>query len=144
MRRALALAADAAGRGEVPVGAVVADPDGNVIGEGSNETLRAGEVSAHAEIVALREASRRLGNHLLPGCSIYVTLEPCSMCAGAVIWARLSRLVFGAHDEKFGACGSRVDLFAPEAGLNHHATVTGGVLREDSVGLLREFFRARR
>jgi len=144
MRRALALAQEASDIGEVPVGAVVVGPLGETLGEGGNRTLDRGDVTAHAEIVALREAFRTAGNHRLPGCAIYVTLEPCAMCAGAIIAARLSRLVFGARDEKAGACGSKVDLFDPALGINHHAEVRGGLLAEQSAGLLRDFFEARR
>jgi len=144
MRRALALAEEASDIGEVPVGAVVVGPQGETLGEGGNRTLEQCDITAHAEIVALREAFRRAGNHRLPGCAIYVTLEPCAMCAGAIIAARLSRLVFGARDEKAGACGSKADLFDPALGLNHHAEVRGGLLAEQSAGLLRDFFEARR
>ena len=144
MERALVLARASAERGEVPVGAVVADPEGDVIGEGGNETLGRGVVPAHAELVAIAAASRRIGNHRLAGCSIHVTLEPCAMCAGAIIEARLARLVFAAGDCKTGACGSRVDLFDPALGINHHTTVASGVKAEESLSLLRDFFRARR
>ncbi len=126
------------------MGAVVVDPDGQLVGEGFNGTLREGDVTAHAEIVALRSAFDRLGNHRLPVCTLYVTLEPCAMCAGAVMHARLQRLVYGASDEKFGACGSRIDLFDGGHGLNHHASVCSGVLANDSVALLQSFFKEKR
>ncbi|MFN7752808.1 MAG: tRNA adenosine(34) deaminase TadA [Pseudomonadota bacterium] len=142
MRRALVLAEQAAVRGEVPVGAVVVRGN-TVLGEGANGPIGAHDPSAHAEIVALRTAGRIAGNYRLPGCELYVTLEPCAMCAGAIQHARIARLVFGAHDPKTGACGSVVDLFA-EARLNHHATVASGVLADGCGRQLSEFFAARR
>jgi tRNA(adenine34) deaminase len=142
MNEALGLAAQAAAAGEVPVGAVVVK-DGEVIGRGFNRPILASDPTAHAEIVALREAATRLGNYRLPGCEIYVTLEPCAMCVGAMIHARLARVVFGARDPKTGACGSVVDLPAV-ATLNHHATFEGGVLAEDCGAVLRRFFAERR
>jgi tRNA(adenine34) deaminase len=142
MQEALAIARDAAARGEVPVGAVVVR-DGAVIGRGGNSPIAHNDPTAHAEIAALREAGRALGNYRLPGCTLYVTLEPCAMCAGAIQHARIARLVFGATDPKTGACGSVVDLFA-EARLNHHASVTGGVGAAESAALLGAFFAARR
>ncbi len=142
MREALRLAAEGARQGEVPVGAVVAK-DGAIVGRGFNAPISAKDPSAHAEIRALREASRTLGNYRLEGCSLYVTLEPCAMCAGAIMHARIARLVYGAADPKTGACGSVVDLFSEEK-LNHHTTVTGGVLADEAGRLLSEFFAARR
>ena len=142
MEQALALAHAAAARGEVPVGAIVVR-DGIVIGRGGNAPIAANDPTAHAEIAALREAGAALGNYRLPGCEIYVTLEPCAMCAGAIMHARLSRLVFGARDPKTGACGSVVDLFA-NARLNHHTSVVGGVAEEACASLLTGFFAARR
>ncbi|MGE5088134.1 MAG: tRNA adenosine(34) deaminase TadA [Candidatus Levyibacteriota bacterium] len=142
MEEALALARAAAARGEVPVGAVVVR-DGVIIGRGGNAPIAASDPTAHAEIAALREAGAALGNYRLPGCEIYVTLEPCAMCAGAIMHARLSRLVFGARDPKTGACGSVVDLLA-EPRLNHHTSVVGGVAAEACAGLLTGFFAARR
>ncbi len=142
MAEALALARGAAARGEVPVGAIVVC-DGVVVGRGGNAPIAANDPTAHAEIAALREAGAALGNYRLPGCEIYVTLEPCAMCAGAIMHARLSRLVFGAHDPKTGACGSVVDLFANPR-LNHHTRVVGGVAEEACASLLTEFFAARR
>ena len=142
MGEALALARAAHARGEVPVGAVVVK-DGEIIGRGGNAPIAAADPTAHAEIAALREAGRKLGNYRLPECDLYVTIEPCAMCAGAILHARIARVVFGARDPKTGACGSVVDLFA-EPRLNHHATVTGGVLAAESGALLSAFFSARR
>ena len=142
MAEALALARAAQTRGEVPVGAVVVK-DGEVVGRGGNAPIAAADPTAHAEIAALRDAARMLGNYRLPGCDLYVTIEPCAMCAGAIMHARIARVVFGAQDPKTGACGSVVNLFA-EARLNHHATVTGGVLAAESGTLLSDFFSARR
>jgi tRNA(adenine34) deaminase len=142
MHEALAIARAAAQRGEVPVGAVIVR-DGTVIGRGGNSPIAHNDPTAHAEIAALRDAGRALGNYRLPGCTIYVTLEPCAMCAGAIQHARLARLVFAAADPKTGACGSVVDLFA-EARLNHHASVTGGIAAAESAELLGAFFAARR
>src|SRR5262245_34386427 len=142
MGEALALAHAAQSRGEVPVGAVVVR-SGTIVGSGGNATVGASDPTAHAEIVALREASRAIGNYRLPDCELYVTIEPCAMCAGAIMHARISRVVFGASDPKTGACGSVIDLFG-EPRLNHHATVTGGVLARECGSLLSEFFGARR
>jgi tRNA(adenine34) deaminase len=142
MQAALAIARGAAARGEVPVGAVVVR-DGVVVGRGGNSPIAHNDPTAHAEIAALREAGRTLGNYRLPGCTLYVTLEPCAMCAGAIMHARIARLVFGASDPKTGACGSVVDLFA-EPRLNHHADVTGGIAADESAALLGAFFASRR
>jgi tRNA(adenine34) deaminase len=142
MEQALALAREAQARGEVPVGAVVVS-DGAIVGRGGNAPIAATDPTAHAEIAALREAARALGNYRLPNCDLYVTIEPCAMCAGAILHARIRRLVFGARDPKTGACGSVVDLFA-ERRLNHHTTVTGDVAAEECGRLLSEFFGARR
>jgi tRNA(adenine34) deaminase len=142
MAQALALAEAAAARGEVPVGAVVVC-DGALVGRGGNAPIADNDPTAHAEIFALREAARVLGNYRLPGCALYVTLEPCAMCAGAILHARLSRLVFGARDPKTGACGSVIDLFA-QPRLNHHTCVTPGVAAEACGALLTRFFAARR
>jgi tRNA(adenine34) deaminase len=142
MRRALELARAAAAVGEVPVGAVVVR-EGVAIGEGANAPIAGQDPSAHAEIVALRAAARRLGNYRLGAATLYVTLEPCAMCLGAMVHARVQRLVFGAPDPKSGAVGGVVDL--RETGLfNHRVEVTGGVLEADCAALLRDFFRARR
>ena len=142
MAEALALARAAQLRGEVPVGAVVVN-DGVIVGRGGNAPVADNDPTAHAEIAALRDAARTLGNYRLPDCDLYVTIEPCAMCAGAIMHARLRRLVFGAHDPKTGACGSVVDLFA-ERRLNHHTGVTAGVAAEDCAALLSDFFAARR
>ncbi|MDR2016108.1 MAG: tRNA adenosine(34) deaminase TadA [Burkholderiales bacterium] len=142
MRFALALAEEAAARHEVPVGAIVVF-ENEIIGRGGNAPIAGNDPTAHAEITALREAARALGNYRLPDCSLYVTLEPCAMCAGAIMHARIARLVFGARDPKTGACGSVVDLFA-EPRLNHHTEVVPGILAEESAALLSAFFKARR
>ena len=142
MADALALAEQAAARGEVPVGAIVVC-DGAIIGRGGNSPIAASDPTAHAEIAALREAAAALGNYRLPGCALYVTLEPCAMCAGAILHARLARLVYGARDPKTGACGSVIDLFA-EPRLNHHTSVEGGVSADASAVLLTRFFAQRR
>lgn len=142
MQAALELAAGAAAAGEVPVGAVVVQ-DGNVLGSGHNRTLADYDPTGHAEIVALREAARTTGNHRLTEATLYVTLEPCTMCVGAISEARISRLVFGAYDEKAGACGSRLDL-ADTKELGHNMEVNGGLLEDDCAAILREFFEARR
>jgi len=142
MDEALALARAAADRGEVPVGAIVVR-DGQAIGRGGNAPIAGSDPTAHAEIAALRDAARTLANYRLPGATLYVTIEPCAMCAGAILHARIARVVFGAADPKTGACGSVVDLFA-EPRLNHHATVTRGVRADACGALLSAFFAARR
>ena len=142
MREALVLAERAAEAGEVPVGAIVVK-DGEVVGRGFNRPITSADPTAHAEIVALRDAATRLGNYRLPGCELYVTLEPCAMCVGAMLHARLARVVFGAADPKTGACGSVIDLPRVE-GLNHHATFEGGVLAQECGALLKRFFADRR
>lgn len=142
MRRALELAQCAATEGEVPVGAVVVH-EGRIVGEGWNRPIGSSDATSHAETEAIRAACKALGNYRIPGSSLYVTLEPCVMCSGAIMHARIGRVVFGASDPKTGACGSVVDLFA-ESKLNHHATVKGGVLAEESVALLKSFFAGRR
>lgn len=140
MRRALELAAEASVRGDVPVGAVVLDPSGAVIGEGANTRERDADPTGHAEIVALRAAAARLGEWRLEGCTIVVTLEPCAMCAGALVGARVAALVFGAFDDKAGAVGSLWDLVRDRR-LNHRPEVTSGLLADESAALLRAFFR---
>ena len=142
MAEAMALAVRAAQAGEVPVGAVVVK-DGQIVGTGFNAPISGHDPSAHAEIRAMREAAAALENYRLIGCTLYVTLEPCVMCAGAIMHARIERLVFGAADPKTGACGSVVDLFAEER-LNHHTTVEGGLLATECGAMLSDFFRGRR
>ncbi|MBK7664330.1 MAG: tRNA adenosine(34) deaminase TadA [Sterolibacteriaceae bacterium] len=142
MREALALAREAGAADEVPVGALVVK-DGEVFGRGFNRPIGGHDPTAHAEVMAMRDAAQRLGNYRLVDCTLYVTLEPCVMCAGAIMLARIASVVFGAADPKTGACGSVVDLFA-ESRLNHHARVQGGVLAEESAALLSSFFAARR
>ena len=142
MRVALDAAEQARSAGEVPVGAVVVR-DGVVIATGFNHPIGTHDPSAHAEMVALRNAAQALGNYRLPGCELYVTLEPCLMCAGVIMHSRISRVVYGARDPKTGACGSVVDAFA-ESRLNHHATVVGGVLETECSTRLSQFFADRR
>ena len=142
MREALRLAALAAAQGEVPVGAVVVR-DGRIIGRGSNRPITTNDPTAHAEIVALREAAAAEGNYRLPGCELYVTLEPCAMCVGAMVHARIGRIVYGTRDPKTGACGSIVDLPALTA-WNHHGRFEGGVLADECGAVLRQFFADRR
>lgn len=142
MRRALTLAQCAAAAGEVPVGAVLV-LDNEALGEGWNRPISACDPTAHAEIVALRAAAARMGNYRLVNSTLYVTLEPCAMCAGAMIQARVGRVVFGAHDPRAGAAGSVFNVLQSEP-LNHRAEVESGILTEDCGGLLRDFFRARR
>ena len=142
MRHALAAARAAAARGEVPVGAVLVQ-DGALMATGGNACIAGHDPTAHAEITALREAALRLGNYRLEGCTLYVTLEPCAMCAGAMFHARLARVVYGAPDPKTGAAGSVLDLFANPR-LNHQTRVQGGVLADACGALLQDFFRQRR
>lgn len=142
MEAALAEARSAAGSGEVPIGAVVLH-DGVIIARGQNSVLRNNDPTAHAEIVTLREAAKALGNYRLNGCTLYVTLEPCSMCAGAMIHARLDRLVFAAVDPKAGACGSVLEVLNHPR-LNHQMQVEKGIMGEEAGELLRSFFRERR
>jgi len=142
MREALRLAEAGRAVGEVPVGAVVVK-DGGIVGQGFNHPISAHDPSGHAEIMALRDAARALGNYRLPGCTLYVTLEPCSMCAGAIFHARVARVVYGAPEPKTGAAGSVVNLFA-EPRLNHHTEIVGGVLAADCARLVSAFFAAKR
>ena len=143
MRCAIEQAVLAHEAGEVPVGAVVLDADRRVIATGFNRTLTDHDPSGHAEIVALRMAAKSKANHRLPGASLFVTLEPCAMCIGAMLHARLDRVVYGAADPKTGACGGVLNLHDNRQ-LNHQTTVTGGVLAEECGELLRQFFRERR
>ena len=142
MAEALALAREAALEGEVPVGAVVVSR-GAIVGRGRNAPVSTSDPTAHAEVAALRDAAKRLANYRLGECDLYVTIEPCLMCAGAIMHARIRRVVFGAPDAKTGVCGSVIDAFA-ERRLNHHAEVRGGVLATQCGVLISEFFAARR
>ena len=142
MREALALARHAEALGEVPVGAVIVK-DGVVIGRGFNRPISTNDPTAHAEVVALRDAATRIGNYRLSGCDLYVTLEPCTMCAGACMIARLRTIVYGAADPTTGACGSVIDVFG-ETRLNHHAEVRGGLLTDECSEMLKLFFARRR
>lgn len=142
MRLALDLARQAEVAGEVPVGCVIVE-EGRVIATGANHPIGGNDPTAHAEIEALRAAARALGNYRLPGCTLYVTLEPCAMCAGAMVHARIGRLVYGAPDPRAGAAGSVFDLTRSPA-LNHRMEVAAGVLAGESRALLQEFFRSRR
>ena len=142
MRAALVLAREAAELGEIPVGCVVTDAEGNIIGRGRNRREEAGDATAHAEIEAIREACAALGDWRLSGCTLTVTLEPCPMCAGAIINARIPTVVYGAKEPISGSCGSVIDLFFERYG--HHPTVYSGVLEQDCAGLLRDFFAGKR
>jgi len=142
MRVALAEAEAAAGEREVPVGAVVV-AKGEIIARGHNRSETDNDPSAHAEIVALREAARKTGNYRLTGATLYVTLEPCAMCMGALVQARIERLVFGAYDPKAGAAGSAIDL-SDSPSFNHRFEINGGVLAEECGALLKSFFESRR
>lgn len=142
MRQALELASQAQTAGEVPIGAVVVK-NGEIIGRGFNAPISRHDPSAHAEMLALRDAAQRTGNYRLVGCELFVTLEPCLMCAGAIMHARIARLVYGASDPKTGACGSVLDVFA-EPRLNHHTQVAGAVLPGECGLMLSNFFALRR
>lgn len=142
MQLALALAVQAAAVGEVPVGALVVK-DGEIIGRGYNAPISSHDPSAHAEIRAMRDAAQHIGNYRLVGCTLYVTLEPCAMCTGAIQHARIARLVYGANDPKTGACGSVVNLME-ETRLNHHTEVESGVMAAECGGVLSAFFAAKR
>jgi tRNA(adenine34) deaminase len=142
MALALAQAQHAWTLGEVPVGAVVVK-DGELIAVGYNQPIGRHDPTAHAEIVALRAAAEKLGNYRLPGCELYVTLEPCAMCSGAMMHARLARVVYGAADPKTGACGSVLNLFEQEK-LNHHTELVGGIMADEASAMLRGFFAERR
>lgn len=142
MRVALDLAREAGSLGEVPVGAVVVK-DGEIVGRGFNHPIGRHDPTAHAEVMALRDAASNLGNYRLPHCDLYVTLEPCVMCSGAIMHARIARVIFGARDPKTGVAGSVLNLYE-EARLNHHAHVSGGLLADECGQLLSSFFAARR
>ena len=143
MQLALAQAAQAQQLGEVPVGAVLVDAQGELLATGFNRTIIDHDPTAHAEVVALRAGAKQVQNYRLPGASLYVTLEPCAMCLGAMMHARLARVVFGATDPKTGVCGSVLNL-ALEKQLNHHTQVEGGVLAQECGDTLRQFFKERR
>lgn len=142
MDLALEEARQAARQGEVPIGAVAVHR-GQLVGRGYNRSISLSDATAHAEVLALRGAGRTLGNYRLNGVHLYVTLEPCAMCAGALVWSRVERLVFGASDEKAGAAGSRIDVLQPGL-FNHTVQVQGGVRAEESRRLLQDFFALRR
>jgi tRNA(adenine34) deaminase len=142
MRAALDLAKQAWEVGEVPVGAVVVRGD-EIIGRGYNRPISAADPTAHAEVMAIRDAARHTGNYRLTDCILYVTLEPCTMCVGAIFHARITRLIYGAREPKTGACGSLIDL-PGDTRINHHLQIAGGVLAEESGELLRKFFAQRR
>ena len=142
MNEALALAREAAAAGEVPVGCVIVGPDGTVLGRGRNRRAEESDATAHAEIEAIREACRALGDWRLEGCRLYVTLEPCPMCAGAIINARVPAIYYGAREAQSGACGSVIDLFFERFG--HQPTVSAGLCGEDCAALLKDFFRDKR
>jgi len=129
--------------GEVPVGAVIVDDRGDILATGFNRTIQDHDPTGHAEVIALRAAAQKMGNYRLPGATLYVTLEPCAMCMGAIMHARLARVVFGAADPKTGVCGSVLNL-PLEPRLNHHTQVLGGVLEHECGETLRTFFRSRR
>ena len=142
MAQALALAREAAEAGEVPVGCVIADSEGRVIGRGRNRREERSDATAHAEVEAIRQACAAVGSWRLEGCALYVTLEPCPMCTGAIINARIPIVVIGAREALTGSCGSVIDLFSENYG--HRPAVYGGVLAEDCAALLRDFFRGKR
>lgn len=144
MARALALARKAAAAGEVPVGAVLADANGRLRYAEHNRSITLLDPTAHAEMLAIRGAAGIMGNYRLTGCTLYVTLEPCPMCAGALVWARVGRVVYAASDPKAGALGSTMDLSRQPETLNHKLRVEKGLMAEESVALLQEFFQARR
>jgi tRNA(adenine34) deaminase len=143
MQQAFGLAEQAANAGEVPVGALIVR-DGELLGSGWNRPIGTHDPTAHAEVQALRDAAQRAGNYRLPGCDLYVTLEPCPMCASAIVHARIRRVIYAAADPKGGACGSVFDLLPSDRRFNHHTACIGGVLSEPCSQLLRDFFRTRR
>ena len=142
MQQALSLAREAAAAGEVPVGCVIVGADGQILGRGRNRRQEVRDATAHAEVEAIRQAGTALGDWRLEGCTLYVTLEPCPMCTGAIINARIPTVVFGAREALSGSCGSVIDLFSE--GYGHHPAVYAGVLREECAALLKDFFRDKR
>lgn len=142
MAQAMELAREAGEKGDVPVGCVITDKDGNIIGRGRNRRQESHDATAHAELEAIREACAKTGDWRLEGCSIFVTLEPCPMCTGAIINSRIPTVVFGAREELSGSCGSVIDLFSERYG--HKPAVFGGVMKDESAELLKQFFRERR
>ncbi len=142
MQQALSLAETAASEGEVPVGAVIVYED-EIVGRGYNQVEKLKDPTAHAELIALTAACNTLGTKFLNGCTMYVTLEPCPMCAGALVWSRIDRLIFGAHDARAGACGSIMNIVQNQA-LNHRMEVIQGVMDVESEALLKEFFKDKR
>lgn len=143
MRFALANAEKASQSDEVPVGALVVDAENNIIGQGWNQPISNNDPTSHAEIIALRQAAEKIGNYRILNATLYVTLEPCVMCAGAMVHARIKRLVFGAYDPRAGAAGSVFDILESDQ-LNHHVEVSGGILAEECGDQLKKFFQAKR
>lgn len=143
MKRALQLAEKAASMGEVPIGAVIVGPDNTLLAEGFNQSITNNDPTAHAEVLAIRQAATQLNNYRLSDCTLYVSLEPCAMCMGAILHSRIKRVVFAASDPKTGACGSVISLQS-EPQLNHHCVVSQGVLADESATLLQNFFKMRR
>lgn len=143
MKMALRQAEKAAQIGEVPIGAVVVGPDNQLLATGFNQSISLNDPSAHAEMMAIRQAASHLANYRLSNCTLYVSLEPCAMCMGAILHSRIKRVVFAASDPKTGACGSVISLQS-ESRLNHHCTVTQGVLADEAAALIKNFFKARR
>jgi len=143
LRRAIKLAREAEDRGEVPIGAVIVSMDGDILAEASNETIERHDPTAHAEILVIRRAGERIENYRLTGTTVYSTIEPCAMCAGALVNARVARLVYGAPDERFGAVRSKFELCDGET-LNHRIKIVAGVLEAECRKLMQDFFRSRR
>lgn len=143
LRRAIERAREAESRGEVPIGALIVSAEGDVLAEASNETIERCDPTAHAEILAIRAAGQKIGNYRLTGTTVYSTIEPCTMCAGALVNARVARLVYGAPDERFGAVRSKFEICDSEI-LNHRIEIVTGVLEEECRKLMQDFFRERR
>lgn len=143
MAMALRQAEKAAAMGEVPIGAVIVGPDHTVLAKGFNQTIHTNDPSAHAEILAIRQAGLALANYRLTACTLYVSLEPCAMCMGAILHSRIKRVVFAASDPKTGACGSVISLQS-EPRLNHHCVVTQGLMADEAAALIKDFFKSKR